>query len=318
MSLSNIEEKILYSLENDLFEFKTPLYKLNVPLFSNVYVKDESKNKTGTHKDRLAYVILNIYKSFLKTKKESNKEYDLPSMSLLSSGAAAIAVQTVLKKYKLPNLKVLLDENTDIKIINNLNGLGCEIYKCKFTDKVLSGQDILNFTNNLDGIDITSCSAFEPSKNFYNSLVEELSNSNFDYIFMPYGSGNLYDSFLNYSKNKDIDWLKKCNFIGGTVDNHLSLANQLYSPYRPFSNYNKQWINMFKLQGYCGFESNIYSVEENNLLGAINLFKLNNVDASPEGCVGLALLSQLKDKIPFDKKILVINTGKIKTNFNQI
>jgi hypothetical protein len=41
-------------------------------------------------------------------------------MSIISSGSAAIAIQTQIKKYKLPNLKVLIDFNTDCKIEETL------------------------------------------------------------------------------------------------------------------------------------------------------------------------------------------------------
>ena len=33
----------------------TPTYKIKVPRFTNVWLKDESINPTGTHKDRMAW-----------------------------------------------------------------------------------------------------------------------------------------------------------------------------------------------------------------------------------------------------------------------
>ena len=318
MVLSNLEEKILSILEDNDLNFKSPLYKIEIPFFSQVFVKDESENPTGTHKDRMAYEVIKVYRNFLLTKKKNGLTNNLPNMSLLSSGAAAIAIQTALRQYNLPNLKVLLDEKTDSQILNYLKILGCDTYSYRFTEKKLSGEEILHLTNNDEGIDITSCKAFQPSKDFYRSLVEEISDLDFDYIFMPFGSGNLYETFINTSKESNIVWLKKCNFMGGEIGNPLSIANQLYSPFRPFTDYSRQWMKMFQLQGYCGVESNVYQVKENYLLEAIHLFELNKVSASPEGCVGLALLIQLKDKIPKDKKILIINTGKPKINFNLI
>lgn len=310
-------DEIISSIGRETRKFETPLRKIEIPYFSQVYVKDESVNPTGTHKDRMAYEIVKVYRNFLTTKKENELAEDLPSMSLLSSGAAAIAIQTALIEHNLPNLKVLLDEKTNLQILNHLKRLGCEIYTYRFIEKALSGEEILHLTNNDEGIDITSGKAFDPSKEFYRSLVEEISDLDFDYVFMPFGSGNLYETFINLSKEKKIAWLKKCNFVGGEIDSYLSIANQLYSPFRPFTDYSKQWMKMFQLQGYCGFHSGIYKVTEENILEAISLFKLNNVNANPEGCVGLALLLQLKDKIPNDKKILVINTGKLKLNLTQ-
>lgn len=74
MSLTKSEEKILVSIkvgsENDPNhpEFPpsdpkfpaTPTYQIKIPGFSNVWLKDESKNPTGTHKARMAWKIVVI------------------------------------------------------------------------------------------------------------------------------------------------------------------------------------------------------------------------------------------------------------------
>ena len=81
--LSKSEEKILKSIvvasENDPKkpEFPsddpkfpaTPTYKIKVPGFENVWLKDESYNPTGTHKDRMARELVVTYRNFLMAKK---------------------------------------------------------------------------------------------------------------------------------------------------------------------------------------------------------------------------------------------------------
>ena len=94
----------------------TPTYKIKVPGFSNVWLKDESKNNTGTHKDRMAWEMVVTYKDFLLSKK-SGKIKKLPALSILSSGSASLAIQTRLRKYSLPNLRVLLDTSTNTAIV---------------------------------------------------------------------------------------------------------------------------------------------------------------------------------------------------------
>ena len=51
------------------------------------------------------------HKSIAKNREEVVKKLKskVSAMSLISFGSAAIAVQTLLKKYRLPNLKVLVD-----------------------------------------------------------------------------------------------------------------------------------------------------------------------------------------------------------------
>ena len=151
MSLTPQEDKILKKIivasennpnkpefppENPKFP-ATPTYKIKIPGFSNVWLKDESHNPTGTHKDRMAWEIIVTYKDFLIAKKLGHISGKLPSMSIISSGSAAIAIQTMLKKYSLPNLKVLCDINTDKKIIESMKKLGCEIFEIDLSKKAL-------------------------------------------------------------------------------------------------------------------------------------------------------------------------------------
>src|SRR3989338_7237225 len=93
----------------------TPTYQIKVPGFTNVWLKDESSNPTGTHKDRMAWEIVVTYRDFLLAKKRGQVKSELPAMSIISSGSSAIAIQTQLKKYGLPNLRVLVDANIDFK-----------------------------------------------------------------------------------------------------------------------------------------------------------------------------------------------------------
>ena len=88
----------------------TPTYKIEVPGFSNVWLKDESVNKySGTHKDRFAWEVVVLYRNFLLAKKLGQLKGKLPIFSIISSGSAAIAIGRMLKDYKLPKLKVLAD-----------------------------------------------------------------------------------------------------------------------------------------------------------------------------------------------------------------
>jgi hypothetical protein len=82
MSITKREQQILDSIvvssENDPLHPDFPpgnpkfpatlTYKIQVPRLTNVWLKDESVNETGTHKDRMAWEILKIYHSILLTK----------------------------------------------------------------------------------------------------------------------------------------------------------------------------------------------------------------------------------------------------------
>ena len=329
MALNKKEEKILKSIkvasENDPRkpEFPsdnprfpaTPTYRIKVPGFSNVWLKDESKNPTGTHKDRMAWEIVVTYRDFLLAKKRNQIKGPLPQMSIVSSGSAALAIQTVLNKYNLPNLKVLTDSHLSPKIISALKKIGCKIYKIDLSKKSFNFREILALTHNLNGFDITSSEALDPTTRFYDWLA---------YEFIPFGTGNLYENILNINKKEvstkfhdprfrgKIEILRKCNFLGVTTNNPKSKADKLYSPHLPFVHFDEQWIKFYRHAGFCGSKSEVHLLKEWYLDKALKIAREQKIDCEPSGIAGLALLLQLKNKIPKNKKILIVNTGKSK------
>ncbi len=339
MALTEKERKILYSIsigsENDPTkpEFPpedpkfpaTPCVKINIPGFSNIWIKDESKNITGTHKDRMAWEIVVTYRDFLIAKKDNLvKDRKLPTMSIITSGSAAIAIQSMLKKYNLPNLKCLVDIDLDESIVQSLEQLGCEVYKTDLSRKSLHWKEILELTENLDGIDITSSGGLDPTTRYYDWLSYEVINMSPDYCFMPFGSGILFENILNVNKKEvsstlhdprfsgNVNKLRKCNFFGATVNDPKSKADKLYAPHRPFNIFDEQWIRVYRSAGYCGPESNVHLLQEKFLNKALEIAKDQNIDAEPSGIAGLGLLLQLSDRIDKKKKIVIINTGKTK------
>jgi len=338
MSLSPTEAKILERIvvasENDPLkpEFPaddpqfpaTPTYQIQVEGFSNVWLKDESKNPTGTHKDRMAWEIVVTYRDFLLAKQRGQLTGALPQMSIISSGSAATAIQTQLQKYDLPNLKVLVDVRISDEISNWLESLGCEVYKTDLTKKSYAWKEILALTNNPGGLDITSSEALDPTTRFYDWLSYEVINSSPEYCFIPFGTGNLYENILNITKKElsttthdprfqgDIEVLRRCNFMGVTTTNPKSRAEKLYSPHLPFVHFDEQWMRTYRMAGFCGPESDVYTLQEHYLDQALELAAAQNICAEPSGISGLALLLQLKDRLPHDKKMLIVSTGKSK------
>lgn len=339
MALSQKEKNILKSIvvpsENDPCnpEFPpnrpkfpaTPTYQIKVPGFSNVWLKDESVNPTGTHKDRMAWEMVVTYKDILLAKGRGQFKGPLLQMSIISFGSAAIAIQRMLKKYNLPNLKVLIDRRfIPPPALKTLKKLGCEIYETDLSKKPLNWKDILLLTHNRIGFDITSNEALDPTTRFYDWMSYEIINNSPDYVFIPFGTGNLYENILNINKkevstkihdprfNGDVAMLRKCNFLGATTNNPYSKADKLYSPHLPFIHYDEQWIKLYRTAGLCGPESDVHLLKEEYLEEALGIAKSQKITCEPSGMAGLALMLQLRDKLPKDKKMLIINTGKTK------
>jgi hypothetical protein len=339
MVLSREEERILTSIhvasENDPGrpEFPpenpkfpaTPTYQINVPGFSNVWLKDESHNPTGTHKDRMAWEIIVTYRDFLLAKKRGQIKGPLPQMSIISSGSAAVAIQAMLNAYKLPKLKVLVDATVNGRVYESLKKLGCEIYKTDLSKRAFGWKDILTLTNNTEGFDITSLEALDPTVRFYDWMSYETINNNPDYIFLPFGTGNLYENLLKVIKHEvstpehdsrfkgNVKSLQECHVIGATTNDPSSkAAEKLYSPHLPFAHFDEQWIRLYKYAGYCGGQSGIHAIREKFLDEAINLAEAQGIRCEPSAIAGLALMLQMKDQLPKNKKILIVSTGKVR------
>ncbi|MBI2148270.1 hypothetical protein HYU23_01180 [Candidatus Woesearchaeota archaeon] len=184
--------------------------------------------------------------------------------------------------------------------------------------------DILALTNNINGFDITSNEAYDPTIRFYDWMSYEIINNNPNYIFIPFGTGQLYENVMNIIKKElnykekdprflgDYNILNNVSVLGATTTNPKSKADKLYAPYLPFANYSKQWIKYYKYSGLTGQMSSVYNINEKFLNVAIKIAEDQEINCEPSGIAGLALLLQIKNKIPKNSKILIVNTGKTK------
>ncbi|MBI4600251.1 PLP-dependent lyase/thiolase [Candidatus Uhrbacteria bacterium] len=335
MPLSKKEERILKSIvvasqnnprrpefppDNPQFP-ATPTRRIAVPGFSQVWLKDESVNPTGTHKDRMAWEMVVTYRDFLQSKKEGRLK-KIPELSILSSGSAALAIQSMFKKYGLPSIRVLMDSGADLLTVNKLKELGCRLFFTHLGKRILHWEDILRLTRNSDGFDITSNEAFDPTIRFYDWMSYEIINSNAEYIFVPFGTGQLYENIMNIVKqelsykrrdprfrgSKNI--LRNTSILGATTTSHMSKAVKLYAPFLPYSHCSQQWIKFYRSTGQTGLLSNVYAIQETFLDRALMFARSHGIRSEPSGIAGLALLLQMKNKIPKGKKILIVNTGK--------
>lgn len=304
-------------------------YKINIPGFSNVWLKDESTNPTGTHKDRMAWEVVIKYKSLIESLKYKNQD-SLPQMSIISSGSAAIAIQHLFNLFKIPTrLKVLVDNRLNNGIKESINQIGCELYQCDLSAKLLTSDEIKEITKNQNGIDITYREVLDPTHdNYYDWMSYEILRETPEYCFIPFGTGDLFINVLNIVKIEyfnsfvakhdprffsDVNTLKKCSFIGASTNKPNSRLDKLFSSFLPSLDSFKKYIVELKEEYDCvGQMTGIYNVDESNVDKAIEIASSQRVKFEPSGMAGLALLLQMKDSIPKSSKILIVNTGRTK------
>jgi len=298
----------------------TPTIHLPIDGFPNVFMKDESINPySGTHKDRLAWEVVAFYKEFLKINRSNP-----PSISIITSGSTGIAIQLLLRHYKLPPLKVLVDTHLDKSIKQALKTVGCEVYTTHLQDKKLSSDNILQLTDNAHGIDITYREMLDPTCfKYYDWLSYEILIEQPDYCFIPVGSGDLYHNVLNiyhaefHKHTHDRRLLDRpvqfCHFIGGNTDNPKSKLTKLFSRYAASSFRSAQHlIDTCKEHGLIGGLSGIHHIQEIFVDPALSFANEHKITCEPSGISGLALFYQMKDQLDPKKKVLIVNTGKLR------
>jgi threonine dehydratase len=179
----------------------------------------------------------------------------------------------------------------------------------------------LSLTDNLEGFDITSNGAFDPDIRFYDWMAYEILNENPEYVLVPYGTGQLYENVLNIAKHiltspqpdpvytGKKETISKCHFIGATSNNFNTLAVKLYAPFRPFAQSSPEWVRLFIQQGYCGNKSRIVEISEEFVKEGKRIMGELGIPAEYSGASAMGLLYQIRDQIPKDAKVLVVNTG---------
>jgi hypothetical protein len=129
---------------------------------------------------------------------------------------------------------------------------------------------------------------------------------------MKYVVSGMFSSIFNREDNVKRTPLTKEEAEILKSINLKTKADKLYSPHLPFVHYDEQWIRLYRSAGYCGSESNVLLVEEKFLEEAMELAQKLDITCEYSGIAGLAMMLQLKDKLPRDKKMLIVNTGKAK------
>lgn len=304
----------------------TKTYLIKIPGFGEVLLKDESSNPTGTHKDRMAWEVVVFYKKILSAQSIGQLPIRLPQCSLISSGPAAYAVQTMLRKYLLPDLKVLLDYRTPIEIKQALLSVGCELYGTDLQQQECDSTHTLEMTENIHGLDLTERNLMDPNALiYYDWMSYEILNNNPEYVFMPFGTGDPFNNVLSIAtfelladnpdprfQGRKKDVLRKCNYLGATTNNPNSKLDKLYSAYRSQLKHIQRNIQKSLALNFCGSRTSIIEVEEEFVDDAIDFASQNGIECEPSGAAGLALFLQLKNTIPKGSRVLIVNTGKLK------
>lgn len=100
--------------------------------------------------------------------------------------------------------------------------------------------------------------------------------------------------------------------MGATSNNPKTKADKLYAHFLAAPMIEEDWLRFYKRSGFCGPRTDVYFLKEKYLDEAMRIAKSQGINCEPSGVAGLALMLQMKNSLPRNKKMLIVNTGKTK------
>lgn len=320
----------------------TPVRKLQIEGYGNVWIKDESdkkSNPTGTMKDRAAWEMAVLYRDmamayydeliFNKLTENELNAIPIPRLTFITAGNEGIAVAARFAEHNLPPPKLIIGIATDPHIAQALYATRADIYPVDLSSHSLTEQEVLQLSENDQGSNAESPFTFEPASIFYDWHVHESFNEEPDGIFVPKGSGRLSENYIHW-QGRTID-----NQSAGTPDPRLKAdwkkvrdmsiiavetaypntkAKILYAKFKPFLFFQDRDIASrvdFRRTGRLTQTLRLTAEQESLIEEAMKVYGQAGISSSYESAAAMAgYLGMLKTgKIDPEKKFLVINSG---------
>lgn len=248
--------------------------------FSNVLMKDESKNPFGTFKDRRSELII---------KKAINEQAD--KLVLITSGNSGYSLARFSQGTGI-KVVCIIDKNLRELIKREMKKYS-SVIEVGLSEKILKPEETITLARQNDEEVI-----WEVTNGFheaYKKVIEEIKNENPSVIILPIGSGEAFVGFYSGIKKFGL----RTKLIGVKVkDKRHSFADKLHTPWTPYTS---------KIQSILREGHQILTVEEDEIKKAYKEYS-TIFDIEPSSAVVFGVMSKLKCKK--DDKIIVINSGK--------
>ncbi len=318
----------------------TPCFPIDLSSngYGIVYIKNESdarSNPTKTIKDRMAWELTTLFRDYARGLYLKRKEGILngnlgrlvvPRFSVVTAGNVGKSIAKMYERFGLPPVKMLVDSSISKERLDLLKELHADVYVANLNDRELSTDDIKELTNNKNGIDITSVRVFEPNAIFYDWHVHEVFNEHPNQVYIPYGSGRLFENYLTWQErtvrnnvmNRTDPRLRTSagkvadiDILGAEPESIDSVADKLVKYSNPFAIFSKNDIAALNTLSFSGNETGTYKISEDRIIEAYEILR-KYCDTEPSAAAGLALYLKRFDesRIHPRDKILIVNTGK--------
>jgi hypothetical protein len=325
---------------------KLPIFPPNSPRYPatpsrrlerNKYIliiKYESYNSTGSHKDRWAWEKLLSYRKSIQNEidnlPKSGGSVEIRPFSMISAGSAAFALQSLFRLYDLPPLRVVMDaERTDAAVRAKLESVGAKIFLTDLDERELSEADILSITDNKFGKDITTRDANTPENEmFYDWLVCEILTQKPTYIFVPFGTGDLFVNIITFieaearkkQRSKRLvdaaEDIRGIHVLGATAKERTTLMDKLYAKHRPPEEAIHAKVRALVASEVLGAKSGVFPITDKVADQGLRFAQANGLNTELSGIAGLGLLFEQERQLGLkpEDRVVVVNTGWLHTH----
>ncbi len=246
----------------------------------NLFIKDESKNRFGTYKDRRSEAIV---------KKALNEHID--KLVLITSGNAGISLA---KFTNDSNLKVIciVDRNLPAKIFKKLINVSYKVIRVDLSSRILKPEEIISFARETDEEviwDVTN-----GWHEVYENIIKEIKGYKPNFLITPVGSGEAFVGLFNGIKKYKLNTV----LIGVTPKSSPSFADKLHTPWTPYAS---------KMKFIVCRRHKLLRLSEEIIKQAYSLAR-KHIRCEPSSAIVFGVLPHLK--IKKEDTTIIINSGK--------
>ena len=304
----------------NIFDYKkTPLIRINQQVGKcSVWVKDESKNPTGTFKDRLAWALTRQLWG------QSNLNEVLISCITMGNTVKSIGYffSKLFAENNCPQILGLFPQGFSKRIIGpdssgkTITGLDlinyCEGVRCEEIDletRYLTPEDIKKIAIDFGmKFNVYRDVSYGIGEMCYSVILKEALEQMPElpsHIYVPVGAGVLFDECVEVVESSKIDAI----VVGITVVNENSLADKIYGYYSPYF----QSLLKNKIAYHPKYDRHpVIIVSDDEIKGALQFTSAIGIDTEPSAAASFVpIVKQERDReyFPVCDNVLVINTG---------
>lgn len=263
---------------------KTPLFKIDALAskfgYSNLLIKDESKNPFGTWKDRRSSLIV-----------RRAEENFVDKICLITSGNAGFSLAKFAAMSPL-KITAIIDHQVAKTIHEKLAKACYSVIEKDLSQKIFKPEECLALAREQETEIIWE--ATNGWHEAYESIIQEIKSTKPDYLICPVGSGEAYVGLCNGIVRAKL----KTKLIGIKSKANPSYADKLHTPWTPYSP---------KIRSILDLGHALIQAEEDEIKTAYALAR-DHIDCEPSSAIVFVALSKLKFKK--NDRIVLVNSGK--------